>query len=178
MAKKFLLVYPNPFIALDHDGMPAGACQCDMAEHVGMTVRKWVGAELDAAGTFLLEKLSAEELRYRDARQQTRFKFDFSAPTMLPVTEYYKDRLRGSEILCADKASAKLGGLEFVAPIEALAKSKADAAKKWIAMHGPGETADGIDSLDAAIAAIGGAPASEMRPLAKTETTKSKEVKS
>jgi hypothetical protein len=176
MAKKFLLVYPNPFIALDHDGFPAGACQCDMAEHVGMTSRRWVGAELDDKATFLLEKLSPEELRYRDARQQTRFRFDFSEPTRLPVTEYYRDRLRHSEILCADEATAKLAGLKFVAPAEALAKAKADAAAKWIAMMGPGEKPDGIDLLDTAMAAIGAAPAAA--PPAKFETPKStKEVK-
>jgi hypothetical protein len=155
MAKKFLYVYPNPFIHIDHDGVPAGACQCDMPEHVGMTTRKWVGAELDPEGTKLLEKLSSEELRYRDARQQTRFKFDFSAPTMLPITEYYKDRLRHGEILPADKSTATLGGLEFVPPIEALAKSKAAALKKWEAMAGPGEKPEFIDSLDAAITTIG-----------------------
>jgi hypothetical protein len=177
MAKKFLFVYPNPFIHLDHDGYPAGACPCDMPEHVGMTTRRLVGAEFDPDGTFLLEKLSQEESRYRDARQQTRFKFDFTAPTMLPVTEYYKDRLRHGEILPADAATAALGGIKFVPAAEALAKSKAEAAAKWIAMMGPGEKPDGIDSLDKDIAAMGAQPAPQPMPR-MTETPKTtKEVK-
>lgn len=176
MAKKFLLVYPNPFIAIDHDGMPAGACPCDMPEHVGMTSRQWVAAELDPQGTVLLEKLSAEELRYRDARQQTRFKFAFGEPTKLPITEYYKDRLRSTELLAADKDTAHAAGLEFIAPADALAKSKAAALKKWAALHGPGEKPEGIDLLDKDIAAMGTA----QQPTApkQAESPKSKEVKS
>lgn len=163
MAKKTLLVYPNPFVHMDHDGYPAGACPCDMPEHVGMTTRKWVGAELDKGGTFLLEKLSKEELHYRDARQQTRFKFNFAEPTLLPVTEYYKDRLAGlnildQEILPANEETARIAGVKFVDPKAALAKAKAAATARWAAETGTDEEPEGIGVLDAAIAKLGAAP--------------------
>jgi hypothetical protein len=172
MAKKFLLAYPNPFIHLDHDGYPAGACPCDMPEHVGMTTRRWVGAELDPAATMLLEKLTEEERRYRDARQQTRFLFTFSEPTKLPVTEYYKDRLRHGEILPADADSARLGGIDFMPPAQALAQAKTDACAKWVALMGPGEKPELVDALDSAIASIGTTAAPPApRGRAKNEVT-------
>lgn len=158
MAKKFFYAYPNPFIHLDHDGYPAGVCPCDMPEHVGMLVRKWVGASLDHENTFLTEKLSQEERRYRDPRQQTRFKFNLAEPTMLPVTEYYRDRFRGREILPADAATARLAGVPFVDPIEALRAEKVAAIARWRAENGPDETPEGIGHLDVAIASLG-APA-------------------
>lgn len=163
MAKKHLFVYPNPFIHLDHDGYPAGACPCDMLEHVSETVRKFVGASLDGKNTFLLEKLSIEEAQYRNARQQTRFVFDLSAPTMLPVTEYYKDRLRAGEILPADERTAIIAGVKYVHPREALRAAKEAALKQWRAEN-PTEDPEGIDSLDGELAKLEPAPA-------KTEPT-------
>ena len=159
MAKKMFRVYPNPFLSLDHDGYPASACPCDMLEHVGMTVRKWVGAKLDPANTMLLEKLSVEEARYRDPRQQTRFAFDFSQPTEILVTEYYRDRIRSNEIFCADLETYKLAGIgkveDFIKPEEALKKAKAAALKQWAAERGSDEKPEGVDSLDDAIGALG-----------------------
>jgi hypothetical protein len=161
MAKKTFKVYPNPYVYIDHDGYPAGACPCDMPEHVGMTSRRFVGAKLDSEETRLLEKLSKEESRYRDARQQTRFAFDFSEPTTLPVTEYYRDRLNSSELIAADAETHKQTSIvgDFVSPKDALAKAKAAAVKRWAAERGDAEKPEGIDSLDAAIAAIGGTSA-------------------
>lgn len=152
---KFFLVYPNPFIHMDHDGYPAGVCHCDLLEHVG-NVRKWVGARLDQDQTTPLEKLSKEETGYRFARQQTRFSFDFSEPTRVPVTEYYRDRLRGGEILPADAATHKLAGLEgdFVPARQALAKAKEEALKLWRANYGPDERPALIDALDVNVAAL------------------------
>lgn len=154
---KIFKVYPNPFIHLDHDGYPAGACHCDQVHHVGMTTRRFVGATLDSEQTMLLEKLSKEELQYRNARQQTRFKFTFDEPTTLPVTDYYRDRLRDGEIFAADQETWKLmeASGPFVSPRDALAKSKEAAISRWRAETGSSGRPDGIDVLDQSIAALG-----------------------
>lgn len=158
MPTKTLSVYPNPYIAVDHEGYPAGACPCDMPEHVGMTTRKWVGAELDIDQTQLLEQLSAEERLYRNPRQRTRFKFELGEPTSLPVTHYYIDRIRGGELIAANADTARLGGVEFVEPRKALAASKKAACAKWEAENGPGTKPEHIDALDQAPAVPKAAP--------------------
>lgn len=159
---KTLSVYPNPFIHLDHDGYPAGVCPCDMVEHVGMTRRAWVGARIDPDQTFMLEKLTEEERRYRDARQQTRFKFDFSEPTTVLMTEYYKDRLRAREIIPADLETHISAGLlhqDYLPPAQVLELSKAASLKQWKAEHGPDTTPEFLSALDSAIAVLGAPPA-------------------
>lgn len=173
MAKKFLLVYPNPFLHVDHDGYPNCACPCDMPEHTGMTVRRFVGAKFDQTNTFLLETLTEEELLYRNARQQTRFAFEFAEPTKLPVTEYYKDRVRGGELIAADETTARIGGVAYVEPKQVLADAKAHALKHWAALHGPDEEPELIDAHDKAIEALGVKPAAiatEAAPAAPVAT--------
>lgn len=158
---KTLSVYPNPFLHLDHDGYPAGVCPCDMVEHVGMTRRVWVGARIDPDQTFMLEKLTEEERRYRDARQQTRFKFEFSEPTTVLLTEYYKDRLRAHEIIPANIEAHMDAGMlrkDYLPPAEALAKAKAACLKQWAAETGSDEKPKFVDVLDSAIAALGAPP--------------------
>ncbi len=146
MATKRLSVFPNPYLALDHDGYPAGACQTDRMEHVGETVRSWVGAAIDEKQTFHTEKLSTFEQAFRFPTQQTRFRFDLVNPTMLPVTQYYRDRVRDGELIPADAVTAKLCEVPFVEPREALAKAKAAAIADWRARYQ--EAPELVDALD------------------------------
>ncbi len=147
MAKsKRILVYPNPYMHLDHDGYPAGATPTDRMEHVGETVRSWVGAKLDQDQTFHTENLSSDEQAFRFPRQQTRFKFELSTPTELPVTQYYRDRIRDGELFVADEASAKECGFAFTDPKKALHAAKAAAIASWKASYG--ELPEFVDALD------------------------------
>lgn len=169
--KKNFAVYPNPYIAIDHDGYPAGACPADGPEHVGMTVRKWVGATLDSAETMLLERLTKEERQYRDARQQTRFKFHFEEPTQIPNTEYYKDRIQTRELIAADRETHVMAGGkpdEFREPIAVLQASKAAALKQWSAERGPGATPEHINVLDQLMSRLTVNPAQDMPGFALT----------
>lgn len=149
MGKRQFLVYPNPFIHLDHDGYPAGATPCDMHEHVGL-VRKWVGAELDTEQTKPIEKFEPGDLR--TPRQVTRFRFRFDAPTALPCTPYYADRIRDGELIPADETTARYVGIAFRDPAEVLEEAKTKAIDDWKARE---EEPEHVDVFDAAIAALG-----------------------
>lgn len=151
MGKRQFLVYPNPFIHLDHDGYPAGATPCDRLEHVGITTRKWVGAELDAEQTKPIEQFEPGDLR--TPRQITRFRFHFAEPTALPTTPYYADRIRDGELIAADEATARYVGVKFRSPADALAAAKDKAIADWQAREG--EAPPNVDAFDTEVAKAG-----------------------
>lgn len=110
-----LLVFPNPFAALDSDGDPAAAFpRVDLPNLL-------VGARVD---------------HERSKDGATKFFFDLSKPVQLPDLPTYRNALRSGDLLPADEATARLIGRPFVAPQKALQEAEMRAAARWRAETG------------------------------------------
>lgn len=133
-----LRVYPNPWKATDRDGLPCAVVPTD-PEGDGGRPGQFVGARLDRKRTEVLQKLDPK-LDLRSPMQRTRYQYQGIAsddpalgeklfatePVELPPTRYYKQRLREGALFAADKATAELARVRFVAA-EDLAKRFATA---------------------------------------------------
>lgn len=139
-----LRVYANPHSHLDHKGRPAGAVMLDPVQHAPYAdsnsnhpteptwePRQYVGARIDEKRT-KITKVHVSHLN--DVEQETVFAFSEEV-VVLPDTQYYRERLRDGDLLCADEATARECGLPFVPISEARAKSKAAALAMRKAHH-------------------------------------------
>jgi hypothetical protein len=144
-----LKVYPNPFAAFDKNGVPCGLCPRDPEADAGGPGH-FVGARVDKTNTKVLQDFAAEyEKRWgknlaavlarnetRTPRQATFYEYmglssldpnlaDLLAardPIELPVTRYYKDRLREGSLIPADRETAALAKMaRFQEPADLLA---------------------------------------------------------
>jgi hypothetical protein len=124
---------------------------------------RFVGARVDAKGTEVLQdfgKNAKHELR--SAMQRTRYEYMGIAssdpelgsklaakePIELPVTKYYKDRLRDGAILPADKATAEVARLRAFTPASLLLNGRSKAPAKSPGLSAPPQ-ADPHPSPDA-----------------------------
>lgn len=129
MPKQTLLVYPNPFHALDHEGRPACVLPYE-PEGNGVTTfddRRFVGANLKSE---ILEKFPQGDAR--ESRQRTWF--DFTAEAVrVRNTAYYQHAIARGEIFAADEESAKLCGIQqtFMEPGLLLEQARKDAIGFW-----------------------------------------------
>lgn len=126
-----LLVLPNPYSALDAEGMPAGAVRYDpevgrpgVIEYIGVAVSK---KPVDDKANLQREK--------REQRRKTTFRWT-PKPVQIPATPYHKDLVRSGQILAADQATARECKIWFVPPKVALEQAKAKAIDEWRATHG------------------------------------------
>lgn len=134
-------VYPNPFAAFDKDGHPCGVCPRD-PESDGGGPGQFVGARIDSKETKVLQDFgksakfgdhAAHELR--TPLQRTKYSYlgissmDPELPTLLankepveiPVTSYYKERLREGSIVAADLETAQRARTPFTPPAQLFA---------------------------------------------------------
>jgi hypothetical protein len=177
-----LLVLPNPYVFIDGDGEPQGACPADGPNHA-RGKRMWIGAKLDTARTKHLPDYEDRPKTRRGGkdvawsgdsrpRPQTT-KFVFSAkPVEIPETPHYLDRIRCGELVAADEATfAKAfgGRAKFRAPEAVLAEKRARAFDDFKAAYGkapafsreeapPKTTAAAMSPADAPTALEGVAP--------------------
>lgn len=135
------MVIANPFAALDHEGVPAGALPFD-PEH-GNGARRWVGASIDMERTKKIESKPHDVLRRGNkilfeptARHRTFYKFDLR-PQVVLDTVHYRRALEHGDIFPADVETArKVGFKAFVPPAEALAKAREKAIDEWRSCYG------------------------------------------
>ncbi len=145
-----LKVICNPFVALDHDGVPAGVYPFD-PDHGGGS-RRWVGATIDrgrsgpekpAAGRqqpMALVSTGAKTGRriasVPVAAHRHFYAFDLSPQRVPKVAHYIKGILHG-DIFPADQATAaELGLKKFTPPQAALSAARDKAIVAWRAVHG------------------------------------------
>lgn len=128
---RILNVVPNPWIHIDHQGRPAGACPMDTAPGS----KAFVGARVSHTKTQILSK----GIRgIQDSVQDTVWEFDL-APQPVPDTPYYRTRLRCGEVLPADEAASRAAGhSEFLPPDKALTAARERAIAEFNAHHGTG----------------------------------------
>lgn len=123
MSFRTLKVYANPYKTLDGEGRP---CHVLPYEPEGDGVktfddRRFVGATLKVK---VLEKFPDGDPR--QTVQENTFVFS-DEPALVKDTPYYRHALKRGDILPADAETARLAGLKFVEPKEALAAHR-DAA--------------------------------------------------
>lgn len=122
---KTLLVWPNPFHAVDHEGKPAGVLPYEPVGN-GVTTfdeRRFVGALLKSE---VLQKFPRGDAR--ENVQRTWFEFADEA-VRVPSTPYYKAAIARGEIFAADAPSAKLCGIvdSFLEPGPLLERARDEA---------------------------------------------------
>jgi hypothetical protein len=134
-------VYPNPFAAFDRDGDPCGVCPRD-PESDGGGPGQFVGARIDRNETKILQDFgksvkfgdhSRHELR--SPMQKTKYSYLGVAsndpslaallaskePVEIPITSYYKERIREGSIVPADAETAKRARIPFTPPAQLFA---------------------------------------------------------
>ncbi len=132
MALKTLLVFANPYAAIDHNGIPSGSCPSD-PEHGGGSLR-WPGAVIDQDLT-KAEILHWEHRGARSPDQTTRFKFS-TEPERIVDTQHHRMCLRCGDLIAADEATAKAGQKDFVKPMAALRAARDLSIMKYRAEQG------------------------------------------
>ncbi len=146
---QFLRVLPNPWAAIDKDGHPCGVCPRDPGSDGGGP-GQFVGARLDREHTEILQNFGksakfGDHAKYeiRSAMQRTKYAYlgisstdDALAAQLgakeaieLPITSYYKERLREGALIPFDSATAKLAGIPFTPPAQYLAFRAQQAAE-------------------------------------------------
>jgi hypothetical protein len=129
---KTLRVHPNPYLHLDHEGRPAGACPFDPDEHDGSSLR-YVGA------TRVTTETRREDPR-RGITAQHDYTWEFSKEAVVvPATDYYRRAIRSGELLAADvETFVEAGGARehFIEHPHALRHSKHGACARHKANHG------------------------------------------
>lgn len=136
-SKALLLVYPNPYSALDSEGMPNGIVRFDPI-HGAAGALDFIGA----SATFKTEKrkdAKGKLLGPRDAPEvqplRTRIiEYDL-VPQRLPHTDYHVRQISSGDLIPVDEATAKRCGLPFVPPIEAFKVAKAHAIAEWKTLY-------------------------------------------
>lgn len=134
-------VYPNPFAAFDRDGDPCGVCPRD-TESDGGGPGQFVGARIDRNETKVLQDFGKSvkfgdhaQHELRSPRQKTKYSFlgiassdpNLAAllagkdPVEIPVTSYYKERIREGSIVPADAETAKRARTPFTPPAQLFA---------------------------------------------------------
>ncbi len=136
-SKALLLVYPNPYSALDHEGMPNGIVRFDPI-HGAAGALDFIGAN----ATFKTEKrkdAKGKPLGPHDAPEvrplRTRIiEYDL-VPHRLPHTDYHVRQISSGDLIPVDEATARICGVPFVPPVEAFKAAKAQAIAEWKTLY-------------------------------------------
>lgn len=113
-----LRVYPNPWLALDKNGVPCAVCPRDPDQDGGGPLQ-FVGARIDKARTVVTQKLMRGDdirspmqntgytyLGFSADDPELRSKIFWAEPIEVPSTNYYRARLRDRSLLSADEVHA------------------------------------------------------------------------
>ena len=141
--KQPLLVLPNPYGMVDHNGQPCLAVKMASPEHVPYGTHRYVGAKIVDA----VEVRPAVETRVGDVVHQTapadhEITWEFSSePVEVPDIGYYREHIsRNGDLIAANKYTAERCGItKFTDPKAFLAAAKELAKKQWDTQHGEGD---------------------------------------
>lgn len=163
MKTPMLSVLPNPFHALDADGMPACACRYD--PEVGRPgVIHYIGVEVTA--TLDPNQPGPKDPQRKRATDKQVLTFTWAQkPVEIPATSLHIDYVRTGAILAADKETARACRIWFVEPEEALRQARNGAVARWRAERGedpPVALWDGAVGPPAARPVLAPAPRAEV----------------
>lgn len=140
---KLLRVLANPWLHIhiyaDGIARPVCAVPVDMVEHVPGPTNRCVGARIES----VVETQKRETMRVgtklvqrKPKREEIYWTFA-TEPESIPCTGYYRDRIREGALIPADAESAKLAGVPFIEPAQALALARETAIAAFNAANGP-----------------------------------------
>lgn len=136
-----LLVWPNPFHTLDHEGRPNSVLPIEPTGDGRTTFdpRAFVGARLNANITQRALEGTAQQ-----NMQRTWFEYE-DVPTKVPNTAYYRHAIARGEIFAADEETAAKAGIvdTFVEADELLEAAKKEAIDAY-ERNPPHEDLDGL----------------------------------
>lgn len=140
---KLLRVLANPWLHIHiyADGVPRPACAVpvDLAEHVPGPTNRCVGARIESVVETqkrLTMRVGTKSVQRRPKREEIYWAFA-SDPETIPNTGYYRDRIQEGALIPADAETAKLAGVPFVEPAQALALARETAIAAFNAANGP-----------------------------------------
>lgn len=145
-----LRVVCNPFVALDHDGVPAGLFPFEPDHANG--ARRWVGAIVDRSRSGPVKPPPGQKAPMTFVQTNAKggrgtsmvqvdihrhlFAFDIG-PQRVPNTAHYRKGVLHGDIFAADLASSQdLGQARFIPPAQALAAARDKAIAEWKASYG------------------------------------------
>jgi hypothetical protein len=128
LANQTISVVPNPYTYLDEDGDPCGlvAVDSELQPYPG-----YVGASTKSVTTLD----NYDRGYFLSPRRHVKFEYTLE-PVTLQLSNYYKDLVKGGELLAADEATAKLCGIPYVPFRKALKLAADKAAKDCFAAYG------------------------------------------
>ena len=145
--KKRVNVMPNPYGFMHHLLGPQGACPQDPHEHANPQVRRFVGAKMRSASNGRQDFKDAKGNVLKDFQKYRNLQltwFEFAdKPVSIPLTHYYRDRLRDGDIVPGDDECRKTVGARG-ARFKDIEEAKAAAKEKYDAEH----TGDDVLSFD------------------------------
>ena len=144
---KLLLVIPNRYIHLDHNGRPAGAVVQDAGPDARPGRPRYIGARF-AAQTVDEKRSDIPNLNL--PKQDSWMVYD-EAPSKVLDTDHHRNALRTGELFAADEATWRtvFSGKPFVPAATLLAAARAEAIEEWKREHG-GDLPSFAIELDAA----------------------------
>lgn len=127
---KFVVVLPNPWHSIDHEGRPAGHC-----------ARERVQASEGHQGHVCCSIVASTPVPLPQGHrgtpeQDTCWHFSKEPQTFDDPSDYYKNAIKNGEIFAADKRTAEYAGVKFEAFDKLLEASRLEAAAKWKAVTG------------------------------------------
>lgn len=138
-----LKVYPNVFTALGPDGMPAGRVPVEPGhprpfDILGGKLRRVRLERPEDKTRSPKERAAAKKLDTRESRvsgvAEVRMRL-----LELDASPYFKQRVASGDLIAADLATAKAGGIaakDFKVPLELLSSERKARIKEWIAING------------------------------------------
>lgn len=122
-----LVVYANPYAALDHLARPQAFVKIPGTNTV-------IGGEFDHEA----HEASKKDSISGEGKNVYKFNFDPQPLTCRTINDlaYYTRAIADGALIAGDEATAKRAGVEFVEPVKALEAAKAKAAADWAAAYG------------------------------------------
>lgn len=138
LSKNELLVHINPYVALNHDGMPVGVVLYDPLEgrqgeahFIGARIAKREVRRADVPA----KRGNALRKDRRSPRFATRVEHDL-APQRVPHTAHHIVAIESGSLIPANEATAAIARVPFVAPAERLAAARDTAIATWTRDYG------------------------------------------
>lgn len=129
-----LVVYPNVFAAVDHQGRLSAAVRYD-PEHGKPGVVHFIGAEMRRSPRDGLVRNSMKERGFRQTMYDTTFEHSLEEQRV-PHTDYIKRQVRDGSLIPANAETARLCNVKFVDPSVALNNARDKLVQEVKTLYG------------------------------------------
>lgn len=141
LSAKPLRIFPNPYHAIDHQGLPAGAARRDPDFQISAGMRLYVAADLAEVRILAQRDRVERSAGLAPTVQEHAWYFVTDRATGIEDTAYHRALIKSGEIFPADEGTHRraFGRNQkthpFVEPREAITRSRQQAIETWKAEH-------------------------------------------